>query len=194
MAEENEILRRRLQHLLQSETVRMYDEIDPRTREYRRDIRQLDAVAGSTEGGLRCEKDMTIQEAIRRIRQHISVHHIGQPPHYYIGKALDMAIEALQEKALREKKKKQGVIKTAKNVKFDVIYDDGTRRHVTEGVLFEVENEQIVFHNGTDRLEVVAAACEAAAEVMGSIMLPRSVKETIIANVCDKIGFGVPEE
>ena len=43
LAEENEALRRRLQHLLQSETVRMYDEIDPRTREYRRDIRQLDA-------------------------------------------------------------------------------------------------------------------------------------------------------
>ncbi len=28
---------------MQSETVRMYDEKDPRTREYRRDIRQLDA-------------------------------------------------------------------------------------------------------------------------------------------------------
>lgn len=43
LKEENEVLRRRLQHLLQSETVRMYDEIDPRTREYMRDIRQLDA-------------------------------------------------------------------------------------------------------------------------------------------------------
>ena len=42
LAEENEALRRRLQHLLQSETVRMYDEIDPRTREYMRDIRNLD--------------------------------------------------------------------------------------------------------------------------------------------------------
>ena len=42
LAEENEALRRRLQHLLQSETVRMYDEIDPRTRKYQRDIRQLD--------------------------------------------------------------------------------------------------------------------------------------------------------
>ena len=42
LAEENEVLRRRLQHLLQSETVRMYDEIDPATREYMRDIRNLD--------------------------------------------------------------------------------------------------------------------------------------------------------
>ncbi len=108
--------------------------------------------------------------------------------------AVRAGIAALREKAQREEKKTPSVIKTAKNVEFDVIYDDGTRRHVTEGVLFEVENEQIIFHNGTDRLEVVAAACEAAAEVMGSIMLPRCVKETIIANVCDKIGFGVPEE
>ena len=52
------------------------------------------------------------------------------------------------------------VIKKANNVEFDVIYDDGTRRRVTEGVLHEVENEEIIFHNGTDRAEVWLAAAE----------------------------------
>lgn len=52
------------------------------------------------------------------------------------------------------------VIKKANNVEFDVIYDDGTRRRVKEGVLHEVENEEIIFHNGTDRAEVWLAAAE----------------------------------
>lgn len=52
------------------------------------------------------------------------------------------------------------VIKRANNVEFDVIYDDGTRRRVKEGVLHEVENEEIIFHNGTDRAEVWLAAAE----------------------------------
>ena len=52
------------------------------------------------------------------------------------------------------------IIKRANNVEFDVIYDDGTRRRVKEGVLHEVENEEIVFHNGTDRAEVWIAAAE----------------------------------
>ena len=38
------------------------------------------------------------------------------------------------------------MIKASKNVEFDVIYDDGTRRRVKEGVLHEVENEEIIFH------------------------------------------------
>ena len=52
------------------------------------------------------------------------------------------------------------VIKRASNVEFDVIYDDGTRRRVKEGVLHEVENEEIIFHNGTDRAEVWIAVAE----------------------------------
>ena len=52
------------------------------------------------------------------------------------------------------------VIKRANNVEFDVIYDDGTRKRVKEGVLHEVENEEIIFHNGTDRAEVWIAAAE----------------------------------
>ena len=50
--------------------------------------------------------------------------------------------------------------KESKNVEFDVIYDDGTRKRIKEGVLHEVENEEIIFHNGTDRAEVWIAAAE----------------------------------
>lgn len=42
---------------------------------------------------------MTIKEAIERIADHMEVHHIGEPPHIYIGEALRMAITALSEKA-----------------------------------------------------------------------------------------------
>lgn len=45
---------------------------------------------------------MTIAEAIKRIRNHMDVHRIGQYPHIHIGEALTMAIDALQEKAERE--------------------------------------------------------------------------------------------
>lgn len=45
---------------------------------------------------------MTIQEAIKRIRDHMEVHNIGEPPHIHIGDALLMAIDALREKAERE--------------------------------------------------------------------------------------------
>lgn len=45
---------------------------------------------------------MPIEEAIKRIRNHMEVHRIGQYPHIYIGEALTMAIAALQEKAERD--------------------------------------------------------------------------------------------
>ena len=40
---------------------------------------------------------MTIAEAIKRIRQHMAVHRIGEYPHIHIGEALTMAINALRE-------------------------------------------------------------------------------------------------
>ena len=45
---------------------------------------------------------ITAEQAIKRIENHIRVHHIGQIPHIYIGEALDLALEALREKAERE--------------------------------------------------------------------------------------------
>lgn len=52
------------------------------------------------------------------------------------------------------------VIKQTSNMEFDVIYADGTRRHVKEGVLYEANDGEIIFHKGTSRLEVITAAAE----------------------------------
>lgn len=51
--------------------------------------------------------DMTIPEAIQRIRGHMEVHHIGEPPHIYIKQALDMAIAALTTQGARTPEKLQ---------------------------------------------------------------------------------------
>ena len=45
---------------------------------------------------------MTAAEAVNRILNHMEVHRIGQFPHIYIGEALTMAIDALNEKAERD--------------------------------------------------------------------------------------------
>ena len=45
---------------------------------------------------------MPIKEAIKRINQHMSIHHIGQYPHIHLAEAMQMAIDALREKAERE--------------------------------------------------------------------------------------------
>lgn len=78
-------------------------------------------------------------------------------------------------------------IKASKSVEFDVIYADGTRRHVNEGVLFEVENEKMFFHNGTDRAAVLIAAAEAAAEVVGAMNPNEEEKALIIFNIHKRI-------
>lgn len=57
-------------------------------------------------------------------------------------------------------------IKTTENLEFDVIYADGTRHHVKEGILFGVEDEKIIFHNGTDRPEVIFAVAETIVEIL----------------------------
>ena len=46
--------------------------------------------------------NMTIAEAIKRIKNHMEVHRIGKFQHIYIFEALTMAIDALREKAERE--------------------------------------------------------------------------------------------
>lgn len=53
------------------------------------------------------------------------------------------------------------VIETCDNLEFEVIYDDGTRRRVPEGVLWEVTADgEMIFHKGTSRPEVIIAAAE----------------------------------
>ena len=53
------------------------------------------------------------------------------------------------------------VIKITPNLEFDVIYADGARKRVQEGVLYEAESTGgIIFHSGTNRPEVLLAAAE----------------------------------
>ena len=58
-------------------------------------------------------------------------------------------------------------------VEFDVLYDDGTKHHVCEGILFEVTGEEVIFHNGTNRLSVLFAASEASMETIGLLGLAK---------------------
>lgn len=41
---EYELLLKRFRHLLESDIIRLYDEVDPRTKEYKRDINELDNI------------------------------------------------------------------------------------------------------------------------------------------------------
>lgn len=78
-------------------------------------------------------------------------------------------------------------IKTSENVEFDVIYADGTRRHVTEGVLFEAKDSKLTFHNGTDRPETLIGVAQAAAEIVGLMGLPEQGKALLIYNIQNRI-------
>lgn len=55
--------------------------------------------------------------------------------------------------------------KTGK-MEFEIIYEDGTRRRVKEGILFEVEGQTMKFHSGTDSPNVLFATAEALMEVI----------------------------
>lgn len=74
-------------------------------------------------------------------------------------------------------------IKTSENVEFDVIYADGTRHHVSEGVLFEVKDNKLTFHNGTDRPAVLIGVAEAAAEVVGVMGLSAAERALIFYDI-----------
>ncbi|MBR2311116.1 MAG: hypothetical protein IKA47_11405 [Oscillospiraceae bacterium] len=70
-------------------------------------------------------------------------------------------------------------IKISANTEFEVIYDDGTRRRVQEGVLFEVDDEKMIFHNGTNRASVLFAAAESALGLIDEIGLTKLFKAYI---------------
>ena len=63
--------------------------------------------------------------------------------------------------------------KISENVEFDVLYADGTSRRVMEGILFEVENDTMIFHNGTSRGTVLFATAESALHLIDSIGLTK---------------------
>lgn len=72
---------------------------------------------------------------------------------------------------------------TSKNLEFDVIYDDGTKKRVKEGVLHEVENEDIIFHNATDRPEVWIAAAEDMLKALGGV--PGGIESLMVGMAAD---------
>lgn len=84
-------------------------------------------------------------------------------------------------------------IKISKNVEFDVIYADGSRVRVKEGVLFGVEDESIIFLNGTNRPEVAIAAAETACEVIGAMQLPEDILEQVADNLLKAMKYGGAE-
>lgn len=46
-------------------------------------------------------------------------------------------------------------IKTTSNLEFELIYADGTRKRVKEGILWENEDDEIICHLGTSNLSVL---------------------------------------
>ena len=64
------------------------------------------------------------------------------------------------------------ILKLTKNLEFDVIYADGNKRRVGEGILMEVEEDgHMVMHNGTDRKVVLFATIEALLEAVAEMGL-----------------------
>ena len=80
-------------------------------------------------------------------------------------------------------------IKTSENVQFDVIYADGTRRHVSEGVLFEIKDNKLIFHNGTDSVPALVGVAEAAAEVVGALRLTEAERALLIYKIHNRIFY-----
>ena len=67
-------------------------------------------------------------------------------------------------------------IKTSGNVEFDVVYADGERTRVPEGVLFEAHGDQMHIHIGTGRVAVLFAVAEALTEVINDMGLGEAFK------------------
>ena len=57
-------------------------------------------------------------------------------------------------------------IKTSNNVEFDVVYADGTRTRVSEGILFEADGDRMNIHVGSCRVAALFAVAEALIEVI----------------------------
>lgn len=70
-------------------------------------------------------------------------------------------------------------IKTSSNVQFDVLYADGTKYHAEEGVLFEAKGQEMIFHLGTSRPEVLFSVAEALTEVIVDMGLGEAFKHYI---------------
>ena len=73
-------------------------------------------------------------------------------------------------------------IKISKNVEFDVIYADGTRHHVDEGILFEAKDEIMTIHSGTNRKAVIFTVASALVKFIDSFGLIDEFKRYLQEN------------
>lgn len=76
--------------------------------------------------------------------------------------------------------------KISENVEFEVIYADGTRRRVSEGILFGVDDDQMTFHNGTNRGTVLFATAESALSLIDHLGLTKLFGHYIRSDPEDK--------
>ena len=83
---------------------------------------------------------MTIQEAIKRINEHMSIHHIGQYPHIYLAEAFHMALEALREKAEREDNKPL-TLEELRQMDGKPVYIVSASRTGSGWVIFDIHND-----------------------------------------------------
>lgn len=56
------------------------------------------------------------------------------------------------------------LIKKDSNTEFDVLYSDGSKAHVREGLLLECKDNKMILHLGTNRSGVLFAAVESLFE------------------------------
>jgi len=71
-------------------------------------------------------------------------------------------------------------VKITKNLEFEVVYSNGVRRDVQEGVLFEFNGDRITAHVGTDRKACLFAVAEALTELIHGMGLGEEFERYIM--------------
>lgn len=66
--------------------------------------------------------------------------------------------------------------KLTPDMKFAVLYADGTDKQVDEGVLFEFEDNDIILHLGTNRVACIFSIAEALSEFISDAGLGEAFK------------------
>ena len=69
------------------------------------------------------------------------------------------------------------IIKADRNTEFDVLYSDGAKTHVQEGLLLECKDNKIILHLGTNRSNVIFAAIESLFEFVYMLGLQDKMQE-----------------
>ena len=76
--------------------------------------------------------------------------------------------------------------KTANNVEFDVIYDDGARKRVKDGLLFEKDTDgEIIIHVGTSKFAMLFATAEALLLLFENLGITEKFEKYLSAQLDD---------